>query len=150
MRIGRIAAALMMAAFAAGCGGADTDADNDEMADLPALEPPGAPAGETPLPPDTASVQGVEATLTEWSVTLSQDSVPAGPTAFSIRNTGTLTHRFEVEGGGEEWETEDIAPGGEVTMSVNLSPGSYQVYCPIEADGVNHEARGMTTTLRVY
>ncbi|MGH7464462.1 MAG: hypothetical protein ACREK1_04745, partial [Longimicrobiales bacterium] len=60
------------------------------------------------------------------------------------------THRFEVEGNGEEWETEDVAPGTDVTMSVSLSPGTYKVYCPIEAGGVNHEERGMTTTLRVY
>lgn len=137
--------------LAAACGDADSVPDDGAVTtDLPATQPaPLDETGEAALPPDDGDLRNVEATLTEWSVTLSQDNVREGAIAFNVRNTGSMVHRFEVEGNGEEWESEDINPGDEVTMSLNLSPGVYQVYCPIEDDGEDHEARGMTTTLRV-
>ncbi|MGH7447801.1 MAG: cupredoxin domain-containing protein, partial [Longimicrobiales bacterium] len=136
----RIAAVLTAVMLAAGCGDADRMPDDDAAIvpnDTPLPGDPEGGVGPGTLPPDDASVRNVAATLTEWSVTLSQDSVPAGAIAFNVSNTGTVTHRFEVEGNGEEWETEDVAPGTDVTMSVSLSPGTYKVYCPIEAGGVN-------------
>lgn len=147
----RMTSVSVMVLLAAACGDADTvpEADGLEF-DASALESGQAQSPDgTTLPPDDADLVAVAATLAEWSVTLSQDSVPAGALAFNIRNAGSMVHRFEVEGDGEEWESEDINPGDEVTMSLNLAPGVYEVYCPIE-DGENHRARGMTTTLRVY
>lgn len=148
-----LSALLCVAILGAGCEAEDAPEGGEPLPGDTAL--PAAPdavggrPGDT-LPPDDGQIRNVSATLTEWSVSLSQDSVPAGPIAFDVRNAGAVEHRFEVEGGGEEWETENIAPGGDVTMSVNLSPGTYEVYCPIEAGGVNHAERGMRTTLRVY
>lgn len=144
-RITALAAAVLLAAA---CGDADTPPEDETG--TPALQAPGDVTGGEPLPPDDGNLRTVEATLTEWSVTLSQDSVSAGAIAFNVRNTGSVVHRFEVEGNGEEWASEDINPGSDVTMSLNLTPGVYEVYCPIVEGGVNHEERGMTTTLRVY
>lgn len=144
-RITAFAAAVLLAAA---CG--DADPQPDDETGTPALPAGADPAGQGTLPPDDGDLRAVEATLTEWSVTLSQDSVSAGAIAFNVRNTGSVVHRFEVEGNGEEWESEDINPGNDVTMSLNLTPGVYEVYCPIVEGGVNHEERGMTTTLRVY
>lgn len=144
----KTAVLLLFAMFAAAC--ADAPAD-DEATDLPMPEAPAAdPMGQATLPPDDGDLRSVEATLAEWSVTLSQDSVPAGAIAFNVRNTGSVVHRFEVEGNGQEFESEDINPGDQVTMSLSLEPGVYEVYCPVVEDGVVHEERGMTTTLRVY
>lgn len=145
----RLAAVLLLMAA---CGDADTvpgeDVDTTGVSATQAA--PGDQTGQAALPPDDGDLRNVEVTLTEWSVTLSQDSVREGAIAFNVRNTGSVVHRFEVEGNGEEWESEDINPGDQVTMSLNLTPGVYQVYCPIVQDGVDHEARGMTTTLNVY
>jgi hypothetical protein len=146
----RITALSIVLLFAVACGDAETLPDDDAGTDLPSLQPaPGDPM-DPALPPDDGQLRTVDATLAEWSVTLSHDSVSAGPIAFNVRNSGSVVHRFEVEGNGEEWESEDINPGDEVTMSVNLAPGTYRVYCPVTMDGVVHEERGMTTTLRVY
>ncbi|HSK19795.1 MAG TPA: hypothetical protein VK912_11665 [Longimicrobiales bacterium] len=146
----RMTAVSIMVLLAAACGDTDTLPETDGLeSDAPALESGEAQPGGTTLPPDDADLAAVDATLAEWSVTLSRDSVTAGALAISVRNTGSLVHRFEVEGNGEEWASEDINPGDEVTMSLNLAPGVYEVYCPIE-DGESHRARGMTTTLRVY
>lgn len=97
-------------------------------------------------------VQVVQATLSEWKIALSQDSIPAGPVAFQVSNSGSVEHAFEVEGTQDngEWETDALAPGGSVTMSLNLEPGVYEVYCPVNANGTNHKERGMRTRLRVY
>lgn len=144
-RITALAAAVLLAAA---CGDADAPA-GDETGTLP----PPAPAdqtGQAALPPDDADLRNVEATLTEWDITLSQDSVAAGAIAFNVRNSGSVVHRFEVEGNGEEWVSEDINPGDQVTMSMNLTPGMYEVYCPVVANGVNHEERGMSTMLHVH
>src|SRR5690606_41015740 len=111
-------------------------------------EAPVDPA-QAELPPDDGDLHAIEATLDEWSVELSHDTVPAGVVAFEIRNAGTVVHQFEVEGNGEEWATGDLAPGGDVTMSVSLAPGEYRVYCPIEAGGTSHAERGMVATLHV-
>ena len=148
----RITALSIVILLAAACGDADTLPGDDTATPEPPALPPAPDVQTDPgaLPPDDGQLRDVDVILTEWSVTLSQDSVPAGPIAFNVRNSGTVVHRFEVEGNGEEWESEDINAGDEVTMSLNLEPGAYQVYCPVVAAGVNHEERGMTTSLRVY
>lgn len=117
---------------------ADTTAGQQ---DLPAPEPDPGPAG--------AGMREVSATLTEWAVELSTQDVEAGAVAFDITNSGTVPHTFEIEGGGEEWSTEPIEPGGSVTMSIDLPAGEYKVYCPIDSAGMNHESQGMVTQLRV-
>ncbi len=73
-------------------------------------------------------------------------SVPAGPVAFVVTNQGTVEHNFEVEGEGIEEEFEEnLTPGETKTLTVDLMPGTYEVYCPVG----NHEDEGMTTELAV-
>lgn len=137
-----MAAALAVVAVA-GCG-----EELEEEAD-PAVEPvPEAVAPSPELAPGV--IEALDATLTEWAVTLSRDSIRAGGVTINIRNGGSVTHAFEVEGAGQEYESGDVAPGAIVTMSLNLTAGEYKVYCPIVAGGTSHESRGMVTRLRVY
>jgi hypothetical protein len=72
--------------------------------------------------------------------------LPAGPTTFEITNDGTIEHNFEVEGQGIEEELpENLAPGATGTLTVDLAPGTYEVYCPVG----NHEDEGMRVELTV-
>jgi uncharacterized cupredoxin-like copper-binding protein len=96
------------------------------------------------VPGDPAAVS---ATLSEWKVELSQPTVTAGPVAFTVTNTGTVPHAFEVEGQGIEKETEVIQPGASATLKLMLKPGNYEVYCPVGGD--SHKHLGMETHLRV-
>ncbi|MGQ0814867.1 MAG: cupredoxin domain-containing protein [Gemmatimonadota bacterium] len=105
-----------------------------------------APTEEASPAADTTHV---EATLNEWRVQLSVDTVAAGPVQFMIRNSGQVTHAFEVEGEGLEEEIDDIQAGANATLTVNLRPGTYEVYCPRDDDAGNHKAKGMTTQLIV-
>lgn len=93
-----------------------------------------APAAQEPptLSPATPTVsqEGIEsltATLNDTDVTLSADSVVAGAVTILVRNSGTSPQALRVEGGGENWETEPVAPGTDVSMSLNLPLGEYTV-----------------------
>lgn len=150
----RMTVVVVLALLAAAC---DVETDADMQEDAAAEGAAGALEGNDPglvgdatLPPDDGDVRSVDVTLSEWSVTLAQDSLSAGAIAFNVRNAGSVVHRFEVEGNGEEWASEDIHPGNDVTMSLTLTPGVYEVYCPVVEDGQSHQAMGMTTTLHVY
>lgn len=126
-------------------------ADQDDLADTTLPDTAGQPAFTAPEPdpgPAGAGMREVSVTLGEWTIQLSTPDVEAGAVAFDIRNDGTMPHVFEIEGGGEEWSTEPIEPGGSVTMSIDLPAGEYKVYCPIDAAGMNHEQQGMVTQLR--
>lgn len=89
----------------------------------------------------------VTAKLSEWKVELSQPTITAGTVTFTVTNTGTVPHAFEVEGQGIEKETEVIQPGSSATLKLTLKPGNYDVYCPVGGD--SHKHLGMETHLRV-
>jgi plastocyanin len=89
----------------------------------------------------------VEAKLSEWTIRLSEVSVPAGPVAFTVTNTGSIPHALEVEGHGMERETPLIQPGASATLTLDLAPGSYEIYCPVGRD--SHKKLGMETHLKV-
>jgi uncharacterized cupredoxin-like copper-binding protein len=72
-------------------------------------------------------------------------SLPAGTTIFTVANTGAMVHGFEIEGEGLEQAIERIEPDATQTLTVDLAPGIYTVYCPVD----NHRGEGMETELRV-
>ena len=88
----------------------------------------------------------VSAKLSEWTIQLSETTVPAGPVDFTITNTGSIPHGFEVEGHGIEKETALIKPGEKTTLTLTLKAGDYEIYCPVGED--SHKKLGMDTHLR--
>lgn len=128
-----------------------------EMGDetIPVTEP-----AQEAMPPDAASedampvspeVEGpmaageVEVSLVDYEINM-PSTLPAGPTTFRVRNDGNSEHSFEVEGQGVEEALETpLQPGGTATLEVDLSPGSYEIYCPV----ADHADRGMRMTLEV-
>ena len=89
----------------------------------------------------------VSAKLSEWKVELSQATVPAGKVTFAITNAGNIPHAFEFEGLGMERKTALIQPGLMDTLTLDLKPGMYEIYCPVGAD--SHKHLGMETQLKV-
>lgn len=143
----RLAAAICVAALLTACaGGDDTAADTAAIDTAPGpvnVEDPSA----TPAAPGEADL--VHVPLTEWSVTVSKSVIPPGATTFHAMNQGTYTHAFEIEGNGQEWESDPIPPGGTATLNPTLTAGTYTVYCPIADAQGNHRQRGMSTTFTV-
>lgn len=83
--------------------------------------------------------------LTEFKIEMST-SVAAGATTFKVTNAGKETHSFEVEGNGIEKELETKLKAGETGMlQVDLKPGAYKVYCPVDG----HKMLGMSLNLTV-
>lgn len=73
-------------------------------------------------------------------------SIPAGLTVFEISNVGTEEHSFVIEGQGIQAQLEqNLQPGETNTLEVDLLPGSYLVYCPVE----DHAEHGMRLDLTV-
>jgi uncharacterized cupredoxin-like copper-binding protein len=116
---------LLIALLLAGCG-----SDDDSAADTGT-----ATTGEA-----------VEIVETDFALDPASVTVEAaGETTFRVVNDGATTHALEIEGGGIEEETEEIAPGESAELTVELDDGEYELYCPIG----NHREQGMEGTLVV-
>lgn len=131
-----------------------TACSGDEKAAAPATTSaaPTSSAAETtteqaePTAADAAESRTVTATEGEMFIQLSEDSVTAGSVTFDVANEGSATHDFVVERDGDDVAgTESISPGSSTTLTVDLEPGEYVVYCSIG----NHRQMGMEMTVTV-
>jgi uncharacterized cupredoxin-like copper-binding protein/streptogramin lyase len=101
--------------------------------------------GEGATPMAGAMGESVAVSLTEFAIDMPNE-LPAGPTTFEISNDGTVEHSFEIEGQGIEEELEPhLRPGASDTLTVDLAPGTYEVYCPVD----EHADHGMRLDLTV-
>ena len=71
----------------------------------------------------------------------------AGNVTMTLDNPSAngLPHAVEIEGNGVEEETETIEPGARASVTVDLRPGRYEFYCPVDG----HREAGMRGTLTV-
>ena len=85
--------------------------------------------------------------LSEFALDPSQVSVekPGTYTLHAI-NDGRFVHALEIEGQGVEEETEDIQPGEDADLTVELTQaGDYELYCPVDG----HRGKGMEGSVDV-
>jgi uncharacterized cupredoxin-like copper-binding protein len=102
------------------------------------------PETDEPQSRPTAASPTQEVHLIEYQIHLPQ-SVPAGRVAFNVENGGKEDHAFEIEGHGVHEKTQVLKRGNTAALEVNLAPGTYTVYCPVNG----HKDKGMKTTLVV-
>jgi uncharacterized cupredoxin-like copper-binding protein len=89
--------------------------------------------------------QEVEVKITEFKIEMPA-TIAAGPTTFTVTNTGSDQHSFEIEGNGMEKQLATPLQSGQTkTLQVKLEPGTYEVYCSVEG----HKMLGMSRTLTV-
>jgi uncharacterized cupredoxin-like copper-binding protein len=87
----------------------------------------------------------VAVTLTEYSITMPNE-LQAGTIHFRVLNAGTMDHNFEITGQGLDRKfPTDLKPGDVEEMIVDLTAGTYDVFCPIS----DHRSRGMSLQLVV-
>jgi len=147
MRTSAYAAAgiAALALGVAGCG-SDDNSGSDSNASTPASTP--APAASTPAtstPASSAAGKPVAVDATEFKFTPSTLTAKSGEVTFDLKNSGGAPHALEIEGHGVEEETKTINGGESATLKVNLKPGKYEFYCPVDG----HRQQGMEGTLTV-
>jgi uncharacterized cupredoxin-like copper-binding protein len=81
----------------------------------------------------------VDISETEYKLDPSDPTVEAGSVTFDVSNDGTTTHNLEVEGNGVEEESDDLEAGAKGQLTVDLKPGTYEIYCSIDG----HKDLGM-------
>ena len=89
----------------------------------------------------------VDLTATDFKFDPSEPSVKSGNVTFNLKNDGQVTHSLEIEDvNGEDKELEgEVSPGSNGTLAVNLKPGTYEFYCPVDS----HKQMGMTGEITV-
>jgi plastocyanin len=61
----------------------------------------------------------------------SELSAKAGKVTLKLVNQSQIPHAIEVEGNGVEEET-DTVTGENAELTIDLKPGTYQYYCPVD------------------
>jgi plastocyanin len=122
---GRFLAAALAAVLvaAAGCGSEEESS---------------APAGSAT---ETITITETDFALDPSTVTLEEE----GTYTFRVVNDGAVDHALEIEGEGVESETDTIAPGESAEVTVELTGGTFELYCPIDG----HADQGMKGSVEV-
>lgn len=153
---------LLILLFAAACAPASTPGPSTQpvvQPTQPVMQPtqpmmqPTQPAAQPTQPaaqPTQAAVpatgsQTVNVTETEFMLDM-PNSVSAGMVTFNVTNKGTIPHSLEIQGQGIDQKLSSLLqPGQSGTLQVNLKPGSYTVFCPVD----DHKGSGMLVNLTV-
>ena len=87
--------------------------------------------------PDVAKLEveePIEVSITDNGIQVKGSPVP-GATRFQVTNNGTKPHTLTIEGTGVKASLD--APLGPLevrSLTANLQPGTYRLYCPTEPD----------------
>jgi plastocyanin len=150
----RIAVLAAIAALTlAACGGDDKTSSSTPAATEAATDTPTAAATETATETATEAAGGSGAKLaiaadpggalkfTETNLTAS-----AGKVEIDFANQSSLPHAVTIEGNGIEEQTTETVTGKDAPpLEVDLKPGTYEFYCPVDG----HRAAGMEGKLVV-
>ncbi|HUR82143.1 MAG TPA: plastocyanin/azurin family copper-binding protein [Thermoanaerobaculia bacterium] len=123
--------------------GTDT-ATPPQMGEASTMNPVIPPNTDLPQKAPTPAPSTQEVHLIEYSIHM-PDTLPAGHIAFNVENGGKETHAFEIEGNGIEEKTDELSRGNTASLEVDLRPGTYTIYCPVDG----HKGKGMKKTITV-
>ena len=118
---------------------------------VPVLAPTTTSGTTTGAPPTTTTTTPVPvlrsgAELKEYDVHLTRATLDAGSIEVTATNYGMDAHNLTLSRDGTVLaRTPDIAPGDADTLTADVTPGTYELYCSL----YGHEAAGMHATLVV-
>jgi uncharacterized cupredoxin-like copper-binding protein len=93
----------------------------------------------------TQAAQNVVAKETEFKIALPKIAVHAGQVTFDAQNDGKIPHDLVVQGNGVDAKTPLLDAGQSKTLSVDLKPGTYDLFCSVPG----HKEAGMDVKLTV-
>ena len=133
------AAGALIAVPLAGCGGG-SDNNSSTSSESSNASTSGTAAASGPG-------GAVNLSATDFKFNPSDPTVKSGEVTFNEKNDGQVTHSLEIEDvNGQDKELEgSVQPGQSGTLKVNLPPGKYEFYCPIDG----HRQQGMEGTITV-
>jgi hypothetical protein len=85
----------------------------------------------------------IEVRITDEEISL-PDEVPAGRLVFEVTNNGETDHGFAIEGVAEQLD--DLAIDELDVLRVELEPGTYTVFSPVDGDREAGLERTLTVT----
>jgi uncharacterized cupredoxin-like copper-binding protein len=138
--MGKLLIALAaIALFVAGCGGDDDNgSSNSSGAQGNTSDQTSSGGGAASTVKLTADPGGA------LKFDKTQLNAKAGKLTIVMDNPSSVPHAVEVEGKGVEEETKTLT-GGTAKMTVDVKPGKYEFYCPVDG----HRDAGMEGTLTV-
>ena len=91
--------------------------------------------------------EAIAISLTEFALAPNELTLTAGTYTFEGVNDGTVPHALAIEGEGVSAQTPSASygPGESESFSVDLAPGTYEIFCPIPG----HKQAGMVGTITV-
>jgi plastocyanin len=153
-------ASLAVGVFAvAGCGSSNDNTSADTgSTDTGAAATPPAATTDTTAQTDTGAASGSSASGGGEDLKLSADpsgalkfdttklDAKAGKVTITMTNPASVPHAIAIEGNGVDQKGQTVQPGGGTSrVSLDLKPGTYTFYCPVDG----HRAAGMQGTLTV-
>jgi uncharacterized cupredoxin-like copper-binding protein len=137
------AVAAAAALFVVGCGGSNNSSSNTGASSAPAAATTSASGGGAAAGGgETLSLSADPSALKFDKSTL---SAKAGSVTITMDNPSDVPHAIAVEGNGVDKDGETVQKGGKSTITVDLKPGKYEFYCPVDG----HKAAGMKGELTV-
>jgi len=142
-RVLAVVVPLAAGVLAAGCGSSDNSSSS-------ATKPAPKPKAATSSSSSAASGGGSDLKLSaDPSGALKFDksklAAKSGAVTITMKNPSSVPHGIAVEGNGVDKDGQIVTSGGTSTVSVNLKPGKYEFYCPVDS----HKQQGMEGTLTV-
>jgi uncharacterized cupredoxin-like copper-binding protein len=111
---------------------------------------PEAAGRETPAETHTTQTgpttsRTVQVSEVDYKIRQPETTLKAGKYTFEVKNEGKVPHDLVVKGAGMQEGTPTIAPGKSESLTVDLKPGSYELYCSIPG----HKQLGMDQKVTV-
>jgi uncharacterized cupredoxin-like copper-binding protein len=88
--------------------------------------------------PAECAQEGIKIEIPDFSFKVTQTTLKAGKTRFIISNTGQSPHQLEIKGPGVDEKSKMVLIGKCDAWDVDLQPGTYEVWCTVDA----HKDRG--------
>jgi plastocyanin len=133
-----LAIPLAAGVLLAGCGSSDNNETTATQAAKPSTKPASSGGGGSSLKL-AADPSGA------LKFDRSKLKAKSGTVTITMDNPSDVPHAIAVEGNGVDKDGPTVTKGGKSQITVNLKPGSYEFYCPVDS----HKQQGMEGKLTV-
>ncbi len=109
----------------------------------PKLASKSAHATAQPTASSPQAATTVQVSEKEFKIMLASTTLKAGQITFDVKNVGTVPHDLVIAGTSDR--TKLISPGQTATLTAQLKPGRYELYCSV----AGHKQAGMDEKIQV-